>query len=98
MRAGQLLLFDERLFHCSPPNRSASRRIAVAAVLAPRDSTMRYYHALGDGRAEVFEVADDFCIRHSLFRAAPDGEKSIGVVTPEVEALTEEKLLALCSR
>jgi len=68
MRAGEMMLFDERLFHCSPPNRSASLRVAVAAVLAPHGSTMRYYQALGDGRAEVFEVADDFYIRHTLFR------------------------------
>jgi ectoine hydroxylase-related dioxygenase (phytanoyl-CoA dioxygenase family) len=67
MRAGQAMLFDNRLFHCSPVNRSAADRVAATAVLIPMQARLRYYHA-PDRRAphkvEVFEVEDSFYLSH----------------------------------
>jgi ectoine hydroxylase-related dioxygenase (phytanoyl-CoA dioxygenase family) len=69
LRAGQALLFNQRLFHCSGPNLSNTDRVAATAVLVPRDSTLRYYHTNSDesgGGIEVFEVDPTFYTRHSI--------------------------------
>lgn len=67
MQAGQALLFDHRLFHCSPANQSNSDRIAATAVLIPQASQLQYYHACDrhhPTELEIFQVADDFYLHH----------------------------------
>jgi hypothetical protein len=67
MSAGQAMLFDNRLFHCSPPNKSASERIAITAVIVPADCKLRYYHLVDPLQPhwiEVFEVEDSFYLTH----------------------------------
>lgn len=68
MKAGEAMLFDNRLFHCSPPNGSGVERVAATAVLVPRACTMRYYHAAdprSPNQLEVFEVEDRFFLTHT---------------------------------
>jgi ectoine hydroxylase-related dioxygenase (phytanoyl-CoA dioxygenase family) len=67
MRAGQALVFDNRLFHRSPPNRTAAERVAATAVIVPRECRLRYYHVPEPDRPhrlEVFEVDDSFYLTH----------------------------------
>ncbi len=71
MQAGEAVLFSQRLFHTSLPNRSHATRIAACAVLVPAESRLWYVHALGDGELELFEVDDDFSLRHTI-AARPD--------------------------
>jgi ectoine hydroxylase-related dioxygenase (phytanoyl-CoA dioxygenase family) len=80
MRAGQALLFDQRLFHCSPPNLSSSERIAATAVLVPHEAKLQYYHLVeprDPNRIEVFEVEDDFYLSHIPGRR-PENAVSLG--------------------
>jgi ectoine hydroxylase-related dioxygenase (phytanoyl-CoA dioxygenase family) len=82
MKAGQAMLFDQRLFHCSPPNRDSADRVAATAVLAPRDVPLRYYHVIDrrePARLEVFEVEDRFFLTHVAGRR-PDEGRSLGVL------------------
>jgi ectoine hydroxylase-related dioxygenase (phytanoyl-CoA dioxygenase family) len=67
MRAGQAMLFDNRLFHCSPPNRSGIDRLAATSVLVPHAARLRYYHQVDRQRphlVEVFEVDETFYLSH----------------------------------
>lgn len=68
MKAGQALLFDNRLFHCSPANQSGAERVAATAVIVPEECKLRYYHQLNreqSGQIEVFEVEDSFYLTHT---------------------------------
>lgn len=72
MKAGDIILFDNRLFHCSFPNWSDQDRTAATAVLIPNHSRLMYYHAPDPyypHRIERFEVEDDFYLQH------PEGER-----------------------
>ncbi|MCU1432239.1 MAG: Protein involved in biosynthesis of mitomycin antibiotics/polyketide fumonisin [Actinotalea sp.] len=73
MRAGDALLFDHCLFHCSPPNRSSRLRVGATAALLPVGVPMLYYHATGGGSVEVYEVPDDVHLRHDPGSPPPDG-------------------------
>ncbi|HWS70635.1 MAG TPA: phytanoyl-CoA dioxygenase family protein, partial [Thermoanaerobaculia bacterium] len=66
LKAGEAVLFSPRLFHTSPPNRSRATRIAACAVLVPSQSRLWYVHAVGEGDFEIFEVDDDFYLRHTI--------------------------------
>jgi ectoine hydroxylase-related dioxygenase (phytanoyl-CoA dioxygenase family) len=82
MTAGQAMLFDQRLFHCSPPNRTSAARVAATAVLVPHDAALRYYHVVDSrepSRIEVFEVNDRFYLHHVPGRR-PEGTVSLGVI------------------
>ncbi len=90
MRACQALLFDNRLFHCSPPNGSARERVAVTAVLVPAEAPLRYYH-LPDRRqpycVEVFEVADAFYLTHRA-PGRPAAGNNLGLLDVREAALS----------
>lgn len=82
MKAGEAMVFDNRLFHCSPPNTSSVERVAATAVLVPRDAEMRYYHVANPRQpavVEVFAVADDFFLHH-LPGTRPDAAASLGTM------------------
>lgn len=67
MKAGQAIFFDNRLFHCSPTNRSRFDRVAATAVLIPADSQLMYYHAPDPNQPQTIErfaVDDDFYMSH----------------------------------
>lgn len=68
MRAGEALIFDPRLFHASPPNRSAAPRAAATAVMVPAAAGLRYYHVPDPERApwvvDVFAVDDELYLHH----------------------------------
>ncbi len=82
MRAGQAALFDNRLFHCSPPNRGGTDRVAATAIMVPTAARLRYYHMLDrrhPHRVEAFDVADDFYLSH-LVPGRPAAAVSLGVL------------------
>jgi Phytanoyl-CoA dioxygenase (PhyH) len=89
MRAGQALVFCQKLFHTSPPNRGAALRVCATALLAPAGARLRFYDQKGD-RMEVFEVDDLFYTRHVL--GAPPRATSIGFVDYAFEPLDAARL------
>lgn len=82
LSAGQALLFDHRLFHCSTTNCSESNRVAATSVLIPRDCRPRYYHApdpQNPMQLDVFEVDMDFYVSHKP-GARPLQQQYVGAV------------------
>jgi ectoine hydroxylase-related dioxygenase (phytanoyl-CoA dioxygenase family) len=99
MRAGQALLMDSRLFHGSPPNRAAAPRVVAAGVAVPREARLLYCHRdlEGDGDVlELFEVPDDFYLRHTIGQRPREGRHA-ATVPRRVEQLSEERLRAHCA-
>lgn len=94
MRPGQALLMDNRLFHGSPANRGNHPRVVAAGVAVPRESRLLYCHRdlQGDpSLLEVWEVPDDFYLRHGIGRRPREGRR-IATVVRQVEELSEEDL------
>jgi ectoine hydroxylase-related dioxygenase (phytanoyl-CoA dioxygenase family) len=83
MRAGDAMIFDQRLFHASLPNHSATERVAATAVLVPAAAALRYYHVEDPVRApwsvEVFAVENDFYLRHRPGRR-PESATTLGTI------------------
>ena len=54
---GQAIIFDDRLIHWSPPNKSASIRTAIQLELIPRESELAIYYRAND--QELLKYAID---------------------------------------
>lgn len=59
MRAGQAVVFDQRLFHCSTAHRGSGARVAAAAVLLPRHEPLQRCLRGPGGQRTLVPVADD---------------------------------------
>ena len=94
MQAGQALVYNTRIFHCSPPNQTARERVALAGLMIPQDSILRYYHCdfqNNPSQLEVFEVDDEFYTR-VILGIKPEGLTSLGFIEREFEPLTAENI------
>lgn len=100
MKAGQAIVYNTRLFHCSPPNQSDIERVVLAGLMIPKISSLRYYHwdhHQYPNQLEVFEVEDDFYTKIMFYENAilgqkPKGLKSLGFIDKGFEPLTAEDL------
>ncbi|BAQ61812.1 hypothetical protein GM3708_2218 [Geminocystis sp. NIES-3708] len=92
IKAGEAVIFDTRVFHCSPPNQTKTERVVLSGIMIPINSTMRYYHCdteKNDSKIEVFEVDDEFYTSH-IWGVRPEGLTSLGFVDREFEPITIE--------
>lgn len=98
MRAGQAVLFHQRLFHWSGPNRTATRRLAANCFVAPTEAGLFLPHMDAEARpneVEMFE-ADVALLTSFTVGQRPTGARSLGWrdATPEpVDAETLERVL-----
>jgi hypothetical protein len=93
MRAGDVCVLDQAVYHCSPPNLSDKARIAAAALAVTADAPLRYYHGKpgAERDLEVFEVPDEFYCHHVL-GTWPEGVTRIGRASRDHPALTAEQV------
>ena len=70
VRAGQALLFDNSLLHCSFPNAGEQPRRSAVAIVVPNAAPLRYYRWLPSGQTEAYELDPQFFIGN----ASPWGE------------------------
>jgi ectoine hydroxylase-related dioxygenase (phytanoyl-CoA dioxygenase family) len=67
---GQAVIFDHRLIHYSPPNRSSAPRVAIQSVLTPRDaSTVHYVYDAGTDRVRAHRIDRTFVQERDLWEA-----------------------------
>jgi len=60
VRAGQVVVMDNRLLHASPANTTTTPRVAVAAAAVPREADLLHAVALDDGLVGLVRVDDAF--------------------------------------
>ncbi|HEV2801015.1 MAG TPA: phytanoyl-CoA dioxygenase family protein [Pyrinomonadaceae bacterium] len=97
MHPGQVLFMDNRVFHGSPANRSAHRRVVAAGVAIPTDGQLVFCHRdfqMDANSLEVYEVPDDFYVHHSLATRPREGKRLADVpriVSPLTEAMIKAR-------
>jgi hypothetical protein len=75
LKAGEVIFFDHRLWHCSPMNNTSRERIAVACVFIPCEAEMCHYTRTGTGSITKFTVPRDFPLAYEIGAHLPDGCK-----------------------
>jgi Phytanoyl-CoA dioxygenase (PhyH) len=97
MQAGQVLLMDTRIIHGSPPNLSNTMRPVAAGVMIPSEQPLIccYVDEANDPtHTHVYEVPDDFYLRHAMLSQPKEG-KPYKTVERSIEPLSKEKISTL---
>lgn len=76
LQKGDVLIYDHRLFHGSPSNKTHNRRIAINHTLIPTEAKSLHYQFTGHNRVDALEVPDDFYHTHIL-NTLPDLKNSV---------------------
>jgi hypothetical protein len=106
MKAGECLIFDNRLLHASPPNLSGEARIAVGVGLTQQEAQLKHYYQVPESDPVLlneYAVEEDFFTYFnnkrlaSLYEAGkePEGLKKIRSLEREVPSLSKEEMEAL---
>lgn len=81
LKAGEAILFDQRLWHYSPPNISDQKRVSVALVCIPEQATLMHY--VGHGKpsdavidVDAYQVPDDFLQSHKVGTIPTEAKKT----------------------
>ncbi len=94
IRAGSALVFSQKLFHGSRPNRSRTTRVTATALLVPTEAPLLCYYAnpAMPQQLEVFEVDDLFYTRYP-YATRPEGVPRIAVVDRSFDPILAEQLI-----
>lgn len=67
MKAGEVLMFDNRTFHASPPNTSNALRLAAGVGVTQKDAELVHYFMKPDGTFKTmlrYNVDEDFFLKY----------------------------------
>lgn len=61
MKPGEIIIFDHRLIHASPPNQSDAIRLAITALTVPKGiQLLHYFNNPETQQTEKYEITPDF--------------------------------------
>jgi len=95
LKAGEAVIYNGRLLHGSPPNRTHQRRIALSAGFIPNEAAMRLYfsNSAHPDRLELLELPDEFFLTYRL-GTRPTTAVSCGFIPLHNPPLTAAQLEA----
>lgn len=106
MKAGEVLFFDNRTFHASPPNTTNEIRLAAGVGITQKDAQLVHYHLKPDGNKDTlqkFKIDEDFFLKYtnaSLAKMYDNGEtiqdyELLGEVPYTYDMFSSEELVEL---
>ncbi len=70
LKKGQATIFDHKLIHYSPPNRSEEVRVAIQSVLKPREAaTIHYVFDQQTERVRAYRIDKEFILNADLWNS-----------------------------
>lgn len=94
MKKGEAVLFDGRLVHSSPPNRSSHRRITAQAITIPAGMVIKHSWRISADRVDTYEVPDEFFFDYVLHQP-PRGVEASDSIEYTPKQLTAEEVRQL---
>lgn len=98
-KAGEAIIFDNRLIHFSPPNQSATARVVLSLGVRADEGKCVSFRAGGPGEMDLFHLDDDYYIEvlpaesHSYKPPLPP----VASFPQSTALVTREEFLAVCS-
>jgi hypothetical protein len=98
MQKGDLLVYDHRVVHASPVNKSGKTRLAMGIAAVPKEAQILHYRFNENlGLVEKYEIDEQFYIKYTYGKnEIPDVAKLLGtepLVNPSFENSDIEKIL-----
>jgi ectoine hydroxylase-related dioxygenase (phytanoyl-CoA dioxygenase family) len=88
---GQAMLYDIRVLHGTPANRSADTRVVTSLYATPAGAPKVHYYRSPEGDVEGYEVPSNFCTRFAIGEI-PEGEPFLRIADYSVEPLSFEEI------
>lgn len=67
LKEGQPVVWEHHLLHYSPPNYSEQSRLAVTAIIVPKDKNIyHYYQSNGNTEIHQYQVENDFYFHYNI--------------------------------
>jgi hypothetical protein len=88
---GQAMVYDIRILHGTPANRSATTRVVASLYAIPDGATPVHYHRDDAGVVRGYRVPTDFCTTFAI-GDVPDGEQFVEIADYAVEALAFDEI------
>ena len=63
LRAGQAIVFDNALVHCSYPNHTGELRLSAAIGMRPAEAALVYFRRADDRGAHRYDIDDEFFLQ-----------------------------------
>jgi ectoine hydroxylase-related dioxygenase (phytanoyl-CoA dioxygenase family) len=96
LRAGECIVYSDRLFHGSYANTTAQERIVITARVNERGSQLVYYHRMEDGTVALVKASPEFYLREidALAKGRlPEGYEVLRRFPYAYRPVTEQDLL-----
>lgn len=97
MKAGDILIFDNRLVHYSPPNNGKTDRITVMSGLFPESAKIQVCYkdeTVEDSPIEIYEQLDDYLLTNKTFfhdcTCRPEVGKKVNEINFNLKPFTAE--------
>lgn len=90
MKAGEVLFFDNRTFHASPPNTTDGLRLAAGVGITQKDAQLVHYYLKPDGNKNTllkYKVDEEFFLKYDNARLSKMYDE--GKVIEDYELLSE---------
>jgi hypothetical protein len=97
IEVGQAMVYDIRVLHGTPANRSDRTRVVSSLYAIPEGADPVHYHRAEDGKVTGYRVAADFCTTFAV-GDVPRGEPFVEIPDYAVEALSFEEIAQRCAR
>ncbi|MFN8396217.1 MAG: phytanoyl-CoA dioxygenase family protein [Bacteroidia bacterium] len=99
MQAGEAIIFDQRTFHASLPNRSENNRVVAIAGLFPKEAEFQIaYQESPEAPIELYRQEDDFILKYPRFmhdcRTRPVSGEKFAEVDFQIPLWTEAEFVA----
>jgi len=89
MKPGEVLIYDHRMIHASPPNTTNQTRIAVATLTVPQDvQLVHFFQNPETNKIEKYQIEDDFFLHYTYgMNKLPENAKfleNVSYINPEL--------------
>jgi len=91
LQVGQAIIYENRLLHGTPPNRSDKTRVVSYLSAMPAGATRVHYFRRDDGTVEGSRVGDDFFVDFNIGER-PKGDVFVEIPDYDIAPLTVEEL------
>lgn len=90
---GSAIIYENRLLHGTPPNRSGAERVVAYLGAAPAGSGRVHYYMRPDGTVEGLRVPQDFFVKFNI-GDRPEGDVFVEIPDYTIAPLTADELTA----
>lgn len=95
LKAGQAVIFDDRLVHTSPANKTSTIRTVVRLLLIPREAILEVHYRINNKEMVKYTFDDNYYQETTLGVEKPDYLKKIGKIRQPIMLYNTREFISI---